>query len=222
MRPVIILRPEPGASETAARAKRLGLDPRLCPLFEARPIDWEGPPARQFDALLMTSAQAARLGGSQLSLYKSLPAYAVGRATAKAMQEEGFGHVVQGERDGSAIARRIATDGHRRVLHLGGTTLATINPGPLTIDRVAVYTIGPRSGVELDPQLERDAILLVHSPRAGSKLAELVGPDRRSGLHIIAISPAALNACGADWASGDAPGSPDDERMLALAARLCE
>ena len=90
MRPVIILRPEPGASETAARARKLGLQPRLCPLFEARPVSWDAPPPERFDALLMTSAQAARLGGSQLVRYQALPAYAVGSATAQAMAEHGF------------------------------------------------------------------------------------------------------------------------------------
>lgn len=222
MRPVIILRPEPGASQTATRAKKLGLHPRICPLFEARPIAWEGPPPQHFDALLMTSAQAARLGGSQLSRYRRLPAYAVGHATARAMEEQGFEKVAEGDQDGSAIAARIAADGHRRVLHLGGTTVARMDPGPLTIDRVAVYTVGTRPDAKLDAWLEPGAIVLVHSPNGGSRLAELIAPDQRGSVHVIAISPAALAACGRGWASGEAPELPDDERMLALAARLCE
>lgn len=222
MKPVIILRPEPGASETAARATKLGLLPRLCPLFEARAISWDAPPPRNFDALLMTSAQAARLGGAQLARYHALPAYAVGSATAQAMAEHGFQTIVGGDLDGSAIAARIAADGHRRVLHLGGTTLAPIEPGLLNIDRVAVYTISSRMQADLDPMLEPGAVLLVHSPRAGARLAELIVPKRRNDYHVIAISPAALSACGLGWASGKAPDRPDDERMLALAVRLCE
>ena len=222
MRPVIILRPEPGASETAARARKLGLQPRLCPLFEARPVSWDAPLPERFDALLMTSAQAARLGGSQLVRYRALPAYAVGSATAQAMAEHGFANVISGDQDGSAIAARIAADGHRRVLHLGGTTLAPIEAGQLSMERVAVYTIGARPQTQLDPQLEPGAILLVHSPRAGAKLAEMIAPERRRDLHVIAISPATLSACGPGWASGEAPDRPDDERMLALATRLCE
>lgn len=224
MRPVIILRPEPGASETAARARKMGLQPRLCPLFEARPVSWDAPPPERFDALLMTSAQAARLGGSQLVGYRALPTYAVGSATAQAMAEHGFANVVSGDQDGSAIAARIAADGHRRLLHLGGTTLAPIEAGQLSIERVAVYTIGarPQTQAQLDPLLEPGAILLVHSPRAGANLAEMIAPERRRDFPIIAISPTALLACGPGWASGEAPDRPDDERMLALAARLCE
>lgn len=222
MKPVIILRPEPGASESAARARRLGLLPRLCPLFEARPIGWEAPPREGFDALLMTSAQAARLGGAQLARYHGLPAYAVGSATARAMAEAGFQNIVHGDLDGSAIAARIAADGHRRLLHLGGTTVTPIGAAPLSIQRVPVYTIGEKAETGLHALLEPGAVLLVHSPRAGSRLAALIDPLQRRDLHIIAISPAALDACGRGWASGEAPDRPDDERMLALAVRLCE
>lgn len=222
MRPLIILRPEPGASQTAARAERLGLRIRRCPLFEARPVIWKEPAPGRFDALLLTSAQAARLAGPKLGQYRSLPAYAVGRATARALQECGFADIVAGDQDGSAIAARIARDGHRRVLHLGGTTVAPIEPGPLVIERIAVYTIGANRDAGLEDALEPGAVLLVHSPRAGHRLAALIAPDRRGGFHLVAISPATLAACGTGWASGQAPDLPDDERMLALAARLCE
>lgn len=222
MKPVIILRPEPGASATAARAKQMGLFPHLCPLFEARAIGWDAPLPEAFDALLMTSAQAARLGGPQLDLYLGLPAYAVGSATARAMAEAGFQNIVQGDQDGSAIAARIAADGHRRLLHLGGTTVAPIEAGPLSIERISVYTIGEKVQTDLEAVLEPGAVLLVHSARAGSRLTALVEPQRRGNLHVVGISPAALTACGTGWASVEAPDQPDDERMLALAARLCE
>ena len=222
MRPVIILRPEPGASETARRMRAIGLAPRLCPLFEARAIAWDPPAPSQFDALLLTSAQAARLAGQALARYRTLPAYAVGKATARALADQGFARITAGDGDGSAIAARIAAAGHRRVLHLGGTTMSPIAAGHLSIEHVAVYTIGSKTDVDLDALLEAGAILLVHSPRAGQRLADLIAPERRVLFHLIAISPAALAACGTGWASGEAPDKPDDERMLALAARLCE
>ncbi|EQB08554.1 hypothetical protein L288_07600 [Sphingobium quisquiliarum P25] len=219
---VIILRPEPGAGETAARAARLGLDYRLCPLFEARPVPWTPPPPEQFDALLLTSAQGARLAGPQLAAYRALPAYAVGGATARALQAQGFEEVVPGDQDGNAIAARIAADGHRRVLHLGGRTVASIAQGPLSIQRTVIYEMVSRAGTELTGLLQPGAVLLIHSPRAGEKAAMLVPPHERAQLHIVAISPAAIAMCGNGWASAQAPDFPDDERMLALAAQLCE
>ncbi|NIJ17677.1 uroporphyrinogen-III synthase [Sphingobium vermicomposti] len=222
MRPVIILRPEPGAEETAARALTLGLTVRLCPLFEARAVAWTAPAAAQFDALLLTSAQAARLAGPQLAAYRNLPAYAVGGATARALAAQGFDSIVSGDQDGNAIAARIAADGHRRVLHLGGRTVAAIAQGPLSIQRTIIYEMVGRAGAELATLLQPGAVLLIHSPRAGQKVADLVPVNLRDQFHIVAISPAALSACGDGWASAETPDRPDDERMLALAARLCE
>ena len=40
---VLILRPQPGADETAARARALGLEPLVAPLFTVRPLAWTPP-----------------------------------------------------------------------------------------------------------------------------------------------------------------------------------
>ncbi|MDI1296452.1 MAG: uroporphyrinogen-III synthase [bacterium] len=220
MRPLVILRPEPGAGRTAERAVRLGLAPRLHPLFAPCAVDWAAPPPDPFDALLMTSAHAARLAGPALATYLALPAYAVGSATAQAMTERGFTDVITGDGDGSAIAARIAADGHRHVLHLGGTTVAPIAAGPLMIDRIAVYAMMGTDPVALD--VPPGSVVLVHSPLAGQRLAEQIAIPLRNALHIVAISPAALAACGAGWASAQAAERPADDDMLALARRLCE
>ncbi|UZW54680.1 uroporphyrinogen-III synthase [Sphingobium sp. JS3065] len=222
MRPLVILRPEPGAAKTAERAAALGLEARVIPLFAPRALEWDAPAPDRFDALLLTSAHAARLAGERLADYRSLPAYAVGRATAKALEAAGFAQVVAGDGDGTAIARRIAADGHGHVLHLAGRTVAPIDAGALRIDRIAVYEMLRTGDAGLAERLERDNVLLVHSPRAGEVLAQLVQREQRAALHLIAISPAALAACGVGWASAQTPDKPDDERMLALAVRLCE
>lgn len=223
MRRVLILRPEPGAGRTAQAVARLGLETVVHPLFAPQPLDWTAPASGDFDALLMTSANAARLAGPALATYRGLPAYAVGSATAAALQAQGFDRVVAGEGDASAIAARIGTDGHRAALHLAGTTVAPMEAGPLHVTRIAVYSM---ASLPPDPALLRDAVpgsvLLVHSPRAGERLAAQVPMAARAGLHIVAISPAALAACGTGWASGQAPDQPRDDDMLALARGLCE
>lgn len=222
MRPLVILRPEPGASRTAARAAALGLTAQVHPLFAPRALDWTPPAADRFDALLLTSANAVRLAGARLTDYRNLPAYAVGRMTADALTQAGFADVIIGDRDASAIAGRIAADGHRTVLHLAGRTVAPMDAGPLRVERVAVYEMVRTQDDGLAARLAAGSILLVHSPRAGELLAERVATGQRTSLHLIAISPGALAACGGGWASAQAPESPDDERMLALAVRLCE
>ena len=124
-----LLRPDPAAGRTADKAARLGFDVLRHPLFSPLPLDWVSPPAEGFDALLLTSANTVRLAGARLAAYRALPTYAVGAATAAALQEAGFVDATSGEGDASAIAARIAADGHRAVLHLAGTTVAAM---PLT------------------------------------------------------------------------------------------
>lgn len=201
----------------------MGLDVRVHPLFAPQAVAWAPPPPDHFDALLFTSANGVRLAGARIERYRTLPAYAVGHATAQAMSEAGFADVGCGEGDSSAIARRIAGDGHRQVLHLAGTTVAAMDAGPLKVTRIPVYSM---AALPPDPALAADAepgsVLLVHSPRAGERLAEQVAGDIRKGLHIVAISAAAARACGEGWASVTHPALPRDDDMLALARRLCE
>jgi len=223
VRRLLILRPEPAAGRTADKAARLDFDVLRHPLFAPLPLDWSAPPVDGFDALLLTSANTVRLAGPRLAAYRALPTYAVGAATAAALQEAGFAEVIWGEGDASVIAARIAADGHRAVLHLAGTTVAPVEAGPLHLTRIAVYTM---TSLPPDLALLRDAtpgtILLVHSPRAGERLAERIPRDGRGALHIVAISRAALAACGSGWASLSAPRQPVDDDMLALALSLCE
>lgn len=220
---VFILRPEPAAGRTAAKAVALGLDARVHPQFAPQPVDWTPPKPANFDALLLTSAHGVRLAGAALAAYRVLPTYAVGAATAQALRDAGFADVVAGAGDGSAIAARVAADGHRRLLHIGGTTVAPMAADGIDVTRIAVYSMIARTP---DPALVADAapgsVLLVHSPRAGERLAAQIAQDARATLHIVAISPAALAACGAGWASGQAAARPVDDEMLALAVRLCE
>jgi len=223
VRRVLILRPEPAAGRTAAKAAALGMDARVHPLFAPQPIDWAPPVPEDFDVLLLTSANGVAFAGPALLHYRGLPAYAVGATTAQALAEAGFPTVIAGDSDGSAIAARIAADGHVRLLHLAGTTVAPMETGALDIMRIAVYGM---TGLPPDPALIADAvpgsILLVHSPRAAARLAEQIRREGRKSLHIVAISAATLAACGNGWASGQFPHSPRNDEMLALALRLCE
>lgn len=220
---LIVLRPEPGASSTMAKAKALGIAATACPLFRIEPMGWTPPPADDFDAVLVTSAQAVRIGGGDLARYRGLPAYAVGKATAQALAAAGFEKVTAGNADGAAIAARIAAAGHRAVLHLAGADVAPFEAGSLRIRRETLYAAVDVADREaLTAVLEPGAVLMVHSPRAGRRLDVLVDEAIRGAMHIVAISPAALAICGGGWASARAADSPNDAAMLALAALLCK
>ena len=82
----------------------MGFEPVVVPLFEVVPLAWNADP-EQFDAVAMTSANAARHGGAGLARFTHLPLFAVGEATADAARETGFNDV----RVGSGNAEELGT-----------------------------------------------------------------------------------------------------------------
>ena len=212
MRKLVILRPEPGAGATLARAKEAGLDAVAIPLFEVCPLEWNVP-AGTYDALMLTSANAIRHGGPQLEMLHALPAYCVGAATAEAARGAGFTLAAVGQGNAASLAGEIARD--LRLLHLAGQH-ARLVPGATA---VAVY-----DNVPIDPPPEMSAVqgsvAMVHSPRAGERLSALI--EQRSDIAIAAISKAAADACGEGWDEVAVAATPDDAALLAVAAELCQ
>lgn len=215
MRRVLVLRPEPAASETVARARELGLDAEAQPLFEVEPVTWDAPEAGRFDGLLLTSANAVRHGGEQLAQLRGLPVYAVGEATAAVAREAGFDI----KKVGGAGADRLlgSIEPGLKLLHLGGVHRTASAAATHEILAIPVYRSRER---EISLGNVAGAVALVHSPRAGRRFAELVGD--RATIAIAAISPAAAQAAGDGWSEIAAADTPTDAAVLALAARLCK
>lgn len=216
MRKIVILRPEPGASETSERAAEQGLSAIKLPLFKIEPIAWTPPDVAGFDGLLVTSANAIQVAGEGLDQLKSLPVYAVGPATAEAAREAGLDVAKVGPARVAGLLRGIDPD--LRLLHLAGEE--RIDPRRVwqKITVLPVYRATAIEGVDPGP-LER-SVVLVHSPRAGGRLAEIALD--RSTIAVAAISPAAAEACGEGWEEVASAATPADLPLLALAARLCE
>lgn len=222
-RPLLILRPEPGAQASAARARETGLEPLVHPLFAIEPVAWDAPEAATFDAVMFTSANALRHGGAALARYVALPAYAVGEGTARAARAAGFAQVQLAGPDGAATLRAMAAAGVRHVLHIGGAEVRAHDPGALKVERRVVYrSVGQGSAESLAPLLARQPVALLHSPRAGQRLAMLAPQDARGKVALVGISPAALAAAGEGWEQSDCPAQPDDAAMLAIALRICQ
>ena len=210
---LLILRPRPGADETAARARALGLEPIVAPLFETRPLDWVPLDPGAYDALLFTSANAPRLGGAGLGMFLALPCYAVGERTAQAAREAGFRDVRIGPSDGVALAAMARRDGAKSLLHLGGRDHIAI--GGAT--HVAVYASEPAGA--LPPDLKA-AVVLLHSARAAARFAALAAD--RGAILVAAISAEAAQAAGGGWKRVAIAAAPRDEALLELAAKLCQ
>lgn len=219
MRRLFLFRPDPGARHSADRARRLGLEVATIPLFSLEPVEWAAPEPAEFDALLLTSANAIRFGGEQLDRLRGLPVHAVGEATARAAEVAGFGLASVGQRGVDALLGGIPRG--VRLLHLCGEDRRLPDHPPHAIACVTVYRATPLPQPSGLDQLAGQVAAL-HSPRAAQRLAELVAEAERPSICIAAISEAAAEAAGRGWCRVEAARAPTDAALLALAARLCE
>lgn len=217
MKPVVVLRPEPGNTRTADALRTRGLEVRQVPLFAVVPVDWTPPNPTGFDGLLLTSANAVRHGGAGLDLFKRLPVVAVGAATAAAASEAGFAVAVTGDENARAVVTEARDRGFARLLHLAGRERAPTEDG---VEAVTVYA-SDAAAVPADVARSfEDALVLVHSTRAATRLVELVdgaGVDR-SRIALVAISPAVGDAAGQGWATISIASEPGDSAVVAAAA----
>ena len=216
-RMVVVLRPEPGNTRTATALRARGLEARQVPLFAVVPVYWTPPNPTGFDGLLLTSANAVRHGGAALDLFRRLPVVAVGAATAAGASEAGFAVAVTGGEDARAVVAEARDRGFARLLHLAGRERAPTQDG---VEAVTVYA---SEAVPVPADVARsfeDALVLVHSARAATRLAELVdgaGADR-SRIALVAISRAVGDAAGTGWASIAIAPEPSDSAVVAMAA----
>lgn len=215
MRKLLLLRPQPGLSASAARARAMGLEVVACPLFRIEPVAWTTPDPAAYDALLLTSANAVRHGGRGLEALKALPVQAVGDATAAAARDAGFR--VEQVGTGGISDLLAALPGSLRLLHLAGEDRSDAPEIHHRIETRIVYRSAPIERPHMPP-LDR-LVVAVHSPRAAQRLAELAGA--RGSACIAAISAAAAAACGDGWERVAIAERPDDPSLLALAATLC-
>jgi uroporphyrinogen-III synthase len=219
MRPLVVLRPEPGATATCKAASEAGLRPVAVPLFEIEAVAWAAPDSAGFDGLLLTSANALRHAGPELEKLRGLPVYAVGEATAALARSAGFVTSFVG---GAGVDELLADiDPNLRLLHLCGEQLREPAAPRQSITHLPVYRAAQLAEPDVAPIA--GAVVAVHSPRAGARLAELAaacGLDA-SATVIAAISREAARAAGGGWERTVAADEQNDAALLALAARLC-
>lgn len=227
--PVLILRPQPGASATLAAARAMGLDAAAFPLFAVRALAWEPPARGAVDALLLGSANALRHGGAALELYRGLPAYCVGETTAQAARAVGLEVAATG-RGGLQSLLGVLEPGHARLLRLAGRerTVLDIPPGVQVITR-EVYASEPLplpGGLagDLAGALARPCVALLHSGEAAARLGALCKESgiARAQVRIAAIGPRVAARAGQGWARVESAAQPDDAALLALARQMCQ
>lgn len=229
--PLVVIRPEPGASRTMAAASAMGLAAYSFPLFAAMPRPWDAPPADSFDALLLGSANALRHGGPALADYLGKPAYCVGEATTLAARAQGLIVAETGQGGLQDLLGAVAP-GHPRLLRLAGAERVALTPPPgVTMAERVVYASEPLPfPLELARLLLTRAfprfVLLLHSGEAARHFA--AETDRlclpRRHITAITIGPRVSDICATagGWAAIHTAPAATDAAMLALAAQTCQ
>ena len=222
-RPLITIRPEPGASATARTASDCGLAIECFPLFEIVPLRWTLPEG-DFDGVLIGSANALRLGGPNLEKLAGKPVYAVGEPTAAAAWERGFRTAAIGGGGLQGLVDELA--GRRlRLLRISGEEHVALTPpdGVEIVTAIAYRAEARAVPPTLAELLRGEPVVLLHSAEAARHFAAEV--DRlglsRGRIALAAFAPRIAEAAGTGWAASRAARQPNDPALLALAREMC-
>ena len=153
---MLVTRPEPDASDTAARLEALGIVPVVAPLLVYEPLLAELPDPATLAAIVVTSANGLRAlaDAGVVDAYRHLPLYAVGDHTAALADELGFVMVTSAGGSFSDLLELLAhapisgpifyPAGRERAADLG-RSLADFGK---TVVTVPVYAMNPAARLE--------------------------------------------------------------------------
>jgi uroporphyrinogen-III synthase len=227
---ILITRPEPGASATAARVAALGLVPLVAPVFAVRPTGSVLPRPEDITAVLLTSSSAIP---ALLSDYHDVPVLTVGDATATRARAAGFSNVVSAAGDANDLASlakaQLARNARPILLAVGqlqGNALAdelrvagfrvlrrvvysTVPARALTAPAVAALRSGQvRAALFFSAETAQHFVQLVQRARMGAAL---------QSVEAISIGRPAVMALGQmKWRRIRVAARPNQDEMLAL------
>ena len=227
---VLITRPEPGASETAARLEAMGLTPIIAPALLVEPVQLASRGLGRIAATLLTSSNA--IAGCPPQCVE-LPAFAVGDATAARARAAGFTNVRSAGGDAVALADLVVAtlryDAGSLLLPTGhslGADLARdLRSRGFRVVRRTVYRIGrPAALPAVIPRhlLRRDArgalFFSAETARHFVNLIQSAGlDDAVNSVAAISISERAGVALRAlPWRRISVASRPNQDAMLAL------
>jgi uroporphyrinogen-III synthase len=234
---VLITRPEPGCSETAAAVAALGWQPLPAPALVLSPLPLAGGGASP-QALLLPSRAAARAlaADAAASRFLDTPVLAVGEGTAREAEEAGFTQILSAEGDAVSLAalaaRRLDPRGGPLLLAVGrgygGELSADLRRRGFTLHRRVVYAATPARSLP-EPALAalrqgRVRAVLFFSPRSATATMRLL---REAGLGetvrdmaALALSPRIARALsGMPWRAIRATAAPEASALPALLGR---
>ena len=222
--PFLILRPVETASKTAKRVQEMGLVAVIDPLFSVEKLAWTAPPPSDFDALMLTSANAVKYAGEAIERYKDLPVLAVGNATADAAGKCGFKIGVTGQGGVDELLSALPDGSYVRILRLSGQDFVEgVSPSRQITLRKTYQARQLSLGKKARIVLGQGCLVLLFSVRAVRTLEkemDRLGLDRNLSC-IAALSDSIAVAAGTEWKSVHTADRPSEDALLSLAAGLC-
>lgn len=196
---VWVTRTDPFNRLTAKRLAGAGYEPLIAPALRI-----VATPARPFtavpDALIFTSLNGVRLHRFSPALAE-LPVFAVGDHSARFARARGYRRVISAAGNVVDLCRviRLGLSAPAEVLHVGAASpagdLAAMLGSTYRVRRVSVYDVEesePRDLEWIAGRLETIKHILVHSPRAGFRVARWLDATMPGWTGVAhCISPAA-------------------------------
>ena len=215
---LLIIRPQPGADATAHRLRAAGHEPVLMPLFSIEHLPVQRVSADGYDAILLTSGNAARAAVEFLTQDHATPIYAVGSATASALHALSVPVAKTGSEGVDTLVRVVVADGHQRLLWLAGedhSPIAHIDGVRIDIEIVYQSAIVSTPDDFVQHVSESDVVIL-HSSRAARHFAELcaIMGVPRADVTLATFSNAIARAAGENWGAMIIADAPNDAALL--------
>jgi uroporphyrinogen-III synthase len=222
---LLVTRPEPDASETAARLRALDIEAVVEPLLHARTLATTLPPGDGFAALAVTSANALRAlhDRGDIPRLHALPVYAVGDRTAEVARDFGFARVVSARGNVGDLVGLLAAAGvDGPVLYpaarqqAGDLARALATHGVMVIT-TAVYDMTAAERLHADLDTLDGA--LFYSPRTARTFTHLAPPGTdRTRPGMLCLSEAVAEPLmAAHFVRVSLADHPSEEAMMALA-----
>ncbi len=190
----------------------------LMPLFAIEHLPLQSVSVDGYDAILLTSGNAARAACGFLENAADTPIYAVGSATASALANLSLPVAAPGSTGVEALVGVAAADGHKKLLWLAGEDHSAVPQiAGVHIDIAIVY----RSAVLETPadfaaQVTQCDAVILHSSRAAAHFSGLydAGGLSRSKITLATFSNAIAASAGDGWAQIIVAAAPNDAALM--------
>jgi uroporphyrinogen-III synthase len=222
---LLVTRPEPDASETAARLRALDIEAVVEPLLVAQTLTTTLPPRDGFAALAITSANALRAlhDRGETPRLRGLPVYTVGDRSAAVARDMGFARVVSAAGNVDDLIALLAHAGvegpilYPSARHQAGDLAKALAPHGVMVITVPVYEMIPAARLSADIGTLDGA--LFYSRRTAetfARLAPAAADHARPGM--LCLSEAVAGPLiAAHFVRVSLAEHPSEEAMMALA-----